>query len=120
MLDGEFDIDEARETFSNMVLLEVIKRGRSKVGDTLVAGDMEAQLAEKPESMVRRMRDYPEVKAVCDNMTLDNLRQFVQDGTARTVAKQILQNAKEHNSDAKVNGLQKQNEQEMQPKNIQM
>ncbi len=111
MLNGEFDIDEARETFSNMVLLEVIKRGRSMDGDTLVAGDMEAQLAAKPESMVRRMRDYPAVKAACEDMTLDKLCQFVLDGSAKTLAVKVIAAAKDYNPNAKANELQVQNQQ---------
>lgn len=75
----EFDKDEACETFSNMVLLEVVKRGRSFdefTGD-LVAGDLERTLAEKPESVVRAMRENPYVKAVTENMDLEMFRQLV-------------------------------------------
>ena len=114
MLDGEFDIDEARETFSNMVLLEVIKRGRSLDGDTLVAGNVEEMLAEKPEQMVRDMRNYPAVKAACADMTWNKLRKFVMNDGAKTVADKIIEAAKEYNPDAKANELQMQNEQEMQ------
>ena len=114
MLGGEFDIDEARETFSNMVLLEVIKRGRSLDGDTLVAGKVEEKLAEKPEQMVRDMRNYPAVKAACADMTWDKLRKFVMNDGAKALADKILGAAKEYNPDAKANELQMQNEQEMQ------
>ena len=114
MLGGEFDIDEARETFSNMVLLEVIKRGRSLDGDTLVAGKVEEKLAEKPEQMVRDMRNYPAVKAACADMTWDKLRKFVMNDGAKALADKILGVAKEHNPDAKTNELQMQNEQEIQ------
>ena len=116
MLEEEFDIDEARETFSNMVLLEVIKRGRSLDGDTLVAGEMEEKLAEKPEQMVRDMRNYPAVKAACADMTWDKLRKFVMNDGAKALADKILGAAKEYNPDAKANELQMQNEQEMQKK----
>ena len=114
MLEEEFDIDEARETFSNMVLLEVIKRGRSLDGDTLVAGEMEEKLAEKPEQMVRDMRNYPAVKAACEDMTLDKLCEFVMNDGAKALADKILGAAKEYNPDAKAKELQMQNEQEMQ------
>ena len=114
MLGGEFDIDEARETFSNMVLLEVIKRGRSLDGDTLVAGKVEEKLAEKPEQMVRDMRNYPAVKAACADMTWNKLRKFVMNDGAKALADKILGVAKEHNPDAKTNELQMQNEQEIQ------
>ena len=114
MLGGEFDIDEARETFSNMVLLEVIKRGRSLDGDTLVAGKVEEKLAEKPEQMVRDMRNYPAVKAACADMTWNKLRKFVMNDGAKALADKILGVAKEHNPDAKTNELQMQNKQEMQ------
>lgn len=120
MLGGEFDIDEARETFSNMVLLEVIKRGRSVDGDTLVAGKVEEKLAEKPEQMVRDMRNYPAVKAACADMTWDKLRKFVMNDGAKALADKILGAAKEHNPDAKTNELQMQNEQEMQKQNEQL
>ena len=116
MLGGEFDIDEARETFSNMVLLEVIKRGRSLDGDTLVAGKVEEKLAEKPEQMVRDMRNYPVVKAACADMTWDKLRKFVMNDGAKALAVKIIAEAKDYNPDAKTNELQKQNEQEMQKK----
>lgn len=114
MLEEEFDIDEARETFSNMVLLEVIKKGRSLVGDTVVAGEVEEKLAEKPEQMVRDMRNYPAVKAACADMTWDKLRKFVMNDGAKALADKILGAAKEYNPDAKANELQMQNEQEMQ------
>jgi hypothetical protein len=114
MLDGEFDIDEARETFSNMVLLEVIKRGRSMDGGRVVAGEMEEQLAEKPEPVVLKMRNHPLVKAACEDMTLDKLCQFVLDGSAKTLAVKVIAKAKNYNPDAKANELQKQNEQEIQ------
>ena len=114
MLEEEFDIDEARETFSNMVLLEVIKRGRSLDGDTLVAGEMEEKLAEKPEQMVRDMRNYPAVKAACADMTWDKLRKFVMNDGAKALADKILGAAKEYNPDAKAKELQAQNEQEVQ------
>ena len=110
MLGGEFDIDEARETFSNMVLLEVIKRGRSLDGDTLVAGKVEEKLAEKPEQMVRDMRNYPAVKAACADMTWNKLRNVVMNDGAKALADKILGVAKEHNPDAKTNELQMQNE----------
>ena len=114
MLNGEFDRSEAQEIFSNMVLLEVVRRGRTIRNGRMEAGPVEIALAEKPESMVRRMRDYPEVKTACENLTLEKLCQFVQEDRARDLAKQILQNAKEHNPDAKANDLQKQNEREVQ------
>ena len=120
MLGGEFDIDEARETFSNMVLLEVIKRGRSLDGDTLVAGKVEEKLAEKPEQMVRDMRNYPAVKAACADMTWDKLRKFVMNDGAKALAVKIIAEAKDYNPDAKANELQKQNEQEMQKQNEQL
>ena len=120
MLEEEFDIDEARETFSNMVLLEVIKRGRSLDGDTLVAGKVEEKLAEKPEQMVRDMRNYPAVKAACADMTWDKLRKFVMNDGAKALADKILGAAKEYNPDAKTNELQMQNEQEMQKQNEQL
>ena len=80
---------------------------------------MEIALAEKPESVVRSMRNYPEVKEACENLTLEKLCRFVQENGASTVAKQILQNAKEHNPAAKANDLQLQNEQQMQKQQMQ-
>jgi hypothetical protein len=109
MLSEEnFNSYDAQNTLSNMVLLEVIKCGRTRSNGQLVAGNMERQLAEKPEATVQAMRNYPEVKEVCEGLTLDKLRKFVMEDGARAVAKQILQNAMQNNPDAKVNGPQKQ------------
>ena len=119
MLNGEFEKSEAQEIFSNMVLLEVITRGRTLKNGVWEAGPMEIALAEKPESVVRSMRNYPEVKEACENLTLEKLCRFVQENGASTVAKQILQNAKEHNPAAKANDLQLQNEQQMQKQQMQ-
>jgi hypothetical protein len=114
MLDGGFDKDDARVTVSNMVLLEIIKRGRTKDENGVVAGDLESALAAKPVDVVLKMREDPRVKAACENLTEDTFRQFVLDNEARDLAKQIIKDAKEYNPDAKANELQKQNEREVQ------
>lgn len=114
MLDEEFDIDEAREIFSNMVLLEVIRSGRTIRNGRIEAGDLESALAAKPEAVVRGMREHPVVKAASENLTLYSLRQFVLEDGARALANQITKAAKEYNPEAKANELQKQNEREVQ------
>ena len=116
MLNGEFDIDEARETFSKMVLLEVVRRGRSfdmLTGD-LLASDLERTLAEKPELVVRGMRENPYVKAASENLTLDTLRGFVMNDGAKALADKVLGIAKAYDPDAQSKELQMQNQQEMQ------
>ena len=114
MLNGEFDINEAKETFSKMVLLEVVKKGRSfdAITGDMMAGRVESILAQKPEDMLLAMRENPYIKAASENLTLDTLRQFVLNDGAKAVAMQILQNAKDYNPEAKGNELQKQNVQE--------
>jgi hypothetical protein len=116
MLNGEFDRDEARETFSKMVLLELVKRGRSfdEITGDLMAGNVESALAEKPEALMKTMRENPYIKAVCKNLTLDAFRQFVVNDGAKALADKIIGAAKEYNPDANVNELQLQNVQEVQ------
>ena len=116
MLNGEFDRDEARETSSKMVLLELIKRGRSfhEITGDLMAGRVESTFAQKPKEMVLVMRENPYIKAVCNNLTFDAFRQFVVNDGAKALADKIIGAAKEYNPDAKVNELQLQNVQEVQ------
>ena len=116
MLNGEFDIDEAKETYSKMVLLELVRRGRSfhELTGDLMAGNVESALAENPEVLMKNMRENPYIKAVCKNLTLDAFRQFVVNDGAKVMADKITDIAKEYKPDAKGNELQKQNEQEMQ------
>jgi hypothetical protein len=114
MLNGKFDMDEARATFSKMVLLEIIKSGRSMNGDTLVAGEVEEALAEQPGPVVTAWCKNPYVQAACANLTLDTLGQFVMNDGAKALADKITGVAKEYNPEAKANELQMQNEQEMQ------
>ena len=116
MLNGEFDIDEAKETYSKMVLLELVRRGRSfdEITGDLMAGNVESALAENPKVLMENMRENPYIKAVCKNLTLDSFRQFVVNDGAKVMADKITDIAKEYKPDAKGNELQKQNEQEMQ------
>ena len=116
LLNGEFDIDEAKETFSKMVLLEVVKRGRSfdAITGDLMAGRVESTLAQRPEDMVLAMRENSYIKAASENLTLDTLRQFVLNDGAKALADKITAVAKEYNPDAKGNEPQMQNEQEIQ------
>ena len=116
MLNGEFDRDEARETFSKMVLLELVKRGRSfhEITGDLMAGNVESALAEEPEALMKTMRENPYIKAACKNLTLDAFRQFVVNDGAKVMADKITDIAKEYKPDAKGNELQKQNVQEVQ------
>ena len=116
MLNGEFDIDEAKETYSKMVLLELVRRGRSfhELTGDLMAGNVESALAENPEVLMKNMRENPYIKAVCKNLTLDAFRQFVVNDGAKVMADKITDIAKEYKPDAKGNELQKQNVQEVQ------
>lgn len=112
---NKFDKDEAQETFSNMVLLEIIKQGRSMdASGNPVAGDVEKALAAKPESVVRAIRDNAYVKAVTENLDVDMLRQFVMTDRAKTLADRLTQVSKEYAPENKGNELHKQNEQEIQ------
>ena len=116
LLNGGFDINEAKETFSKMVLLEVVKRGRSfdAITGDLMAGRVESTLAQRPEDMVLAMRENSYIKAASENLTLDTLRQFVLNDGAKALADKITAVAKEYNPDAKGNEPQMQNEQEIQ------
>jgi hypothetical protein len=116
LLNGEFDINEAKETFSKMVLLEVVKKGRSfdAITGDMMAGRVESTLAKNPEDMLLAMRENPYIKAASENLTLDTLRQFVMNDGAKDLANKIIGVAKEYNPDAKGNELQMQNEQEIQ------
>ena len=110
-----FDKEEARETFGNMVLLEVIKKGRSVNDDgNIVAGAVERALAEKPEAVVRAIRENAYVKAATEKLDVDLLRQFVTSDKAKTLADKLIQVAKAYAPEKNENVPQKQNEKKVQ------
>lgn len=110
-----FDKEEARETFGNMVLLEVIKKGRSVNDDgDIVAGAVERALAAKPEAVVRAIRENAYVKAATEKLDVDLLRQFVTSDKAKTLADKLIQVAKAYAPEKNENVPQKQNEKEFQ------
>lgn len=111
-----FDKDEAREVFSDMVLLEIVKRGRG--ADDFgrpVAGDVEKALAEKPGIVARAFRENGYIRAVTENLDVDMLRHFVMTDRAKEVAEKMtwfaekMYTPKEENKE-----LQMQNEQQIQ------
>ena len=113
-----FDKDEARETFSDMVLLEIVKRGRG-VDDfgRPVAGDVEKALAEKPGIVARAFRENGYIRAVTENLDVDMLRHFVMNDRAKEVADRLTQFAeKMYAPKEEDKELQMQNEQEIQKK----
>ena len=57
-----------------------------------------------------KMRENPYIKAVCEDLTLDKLRQFVLNDGAKALADKIIGVAKDYNPEAKGNELQKQQE----------
>lgn len=111
LLNGEFDLEEAKETFCKMVLLEVVRRGRSfdMLSGDLMAGGMEKAFAKHPEDVMRGMRENPYVAAACENLTLDTLRQFVLNDGEKALANKIIGVAKDCNPEAKDNELRMQN-----------
>lgn len=113
--DG-FNLEEAKETFSNMVLLEVIKHGRSDNGlGYPAAGDLEKELANKAEPVVQAMRDDPRIQAASENLDLESFRQFVVNDGAKALADHILGVAKEYNPENQGNEPQNQLDQEKHP-----
>ena len=111
-----FDKDEARETFSDMVLLEIVKRGRGvdEFGRP-VAGDVEKALAEKPGIVARAFRENGYLRAVTENLDVDMLRHFVMTDRAKEVAEKMTQFAeKMYAPKESEKDLQKQNEQQIQ------
>ena len=108
--------DEARETFSDMVLLEIVKRGRG-VDDfgRPVAGDVEKALAEKPGIVARAFRENSYIRAVTENLDVDMLRHFVMNDRAKEVADRLTQFAEKMYAPKEENKeLQMQNEQQIQ------
>jgi hypothetical protein len=113
-----FDKDEAREVFSDMVLLEIVKRGRGadEFGRP-VAGDVEKALAEKPGIVARAFRENSYIRAVTENLDVDMLRHFVMNDRAKEVADRLTQFAeKMYAPKEEDKELQMQNEQEIQKK----
>lgn len=111
-----FDKDEARETFSDMVLLEIVKRGRG-VDDfgRPVAGAVEKALAAKPGIVARAFRDNSYIRAVTENLDVDMLRHFVMTDRAKEVAEKMTQFAEKMYAPKEENKeLQMQNEQQVQ------
>ena len=96
-----------------ILFLGVFEKIDEFTGDR-VAGDLERTLAEKPESVVRAMRENPYVKAVTENMDLEMFRQLVALDRAKTLADQLINAAKEYAPENKGEEIQKQNEQEVQ------
>jgi hypothetical protein len=111
-----FDKDEARETFSDMVLLEIVKRGRG--ADDFgrpVAGDVEKALAAKPGIVARAFRENSYIRAVTENLDVDMLRHFVMTDRAKEVAEKMTQFAEKMYAPKEENKeLQMQNEQQIQ------
>ena len=113
-----FDKDEARETFSDMVLLEIVKRGRGadEFGRP-VAGDVEKALAAKPGIVARAFRENSYIRAVTENLDVDMLRHFVMTDRAKEVAEKMTRFAEKMYAPKEENKeLQMQNEQEIQKK----
>ena len=109
MLNGDFTKEEASETLSNMVLLEIIKSGRIKGANGKVfAGDLEIALADKAEPVVQGMRENTFVKAVTENLTLTELCQFIMDDKAKALADKITGIAKDYNPENQGNEMQQQ------------
>lgn len=99
-----FRKDEARSTFSNMVLLEVMKRSR-RMNDANepVAGEVEKAFAAKPEAVTRAMRDHACIKAASKDLDVEKLRQLLMTDGARTLADQLNEVAKEYAPEKKGN-----------------
>ena len=84
--DG-FDADYARSIMSNMVVLEMVKNGRS-MGDNgqIIAGPVERTLAKRPVETIDAVLNNEYFCYVTKNVTPGSLEQFVNLGIAKTIA----------------------------------
>ena len=81
------DLSAVRNVMSDMVVLELVKNGRTKdENDNIIAGEIEQALAESPGKLVTSFRNHPTMKKMTDDMSLDKLRHFVVTGGAKTMA----------------------------------
>lgn len=85
-----FDAQDARNIMSNMVVLEMVKKGRSIEGDQIIAGDVEKALAEDPGKLIQSVRDNAYFQQLTENVTPEMLRHFVMTDGAATMADNML------------------------------
>ena len=91
LLDNqEFDPELACNVMGNMVVLEMVKNGRS-MDDSgqIIAGPVEQQLARQPVEMIDRILDNNYFRAMTANVSKEMLEHFVVSNGAKTVAENM-------------------------------
>jgi hypothetical protein len=106
-----FDAEEAGYVMSNMVVLEMVKDGRSlNENGEIVAGPVEKELAADPGMVLESIRCDARVQSIMADVTPEMLKQFIMTGGARNVADSMTKSAEQrtHSQDGQEMQLQKQ------------
>lgn len=106
-----FDAEEAGYVMSNMVVLEMVKDGRSlNENGEIAAGPVEKELAADPGMVLESIRCDARVQSIMADVTPEMLKQFIMTGGAKNVADSMTKSAEQrmHSQDAQEMQLQKQ------------
>ena len=113
----KFDAEKARNVMADMVLLEMVKNGRTVEEHEdiklIKAGEVEKKLAEHPDLVRQSIRNNGQIKAITEHVTADTLRHFVMTDGAKNLADLMTKRA-EHQSNGAQNELDKQMNKENQ------
>ena len=92
VLDSE--PDEAHWLMSDMVVLELVKMGRTTdANGNHLAGDLEKKLAENPGNVISAFRKDPYIMSMTRDVDVDKLRAFVMNKGAKTIAEHMTKMA---------------------------
>ena len=88
------DPDEAHWLMSDMVVLELVKMGRTTdANGNHLAGDLEKKLAENSGDVISAFRKDPYIMSMTRDMDLDKLRAFVMNRGAKSIAEHMTKMA---------------------------
>ena len=108
----EGDLTDAGTVMADLVLLELVKRGRTRDPQNqpdIRAGEIEWALSKEPDKVIDFFRNHPLIKNMTREVTMEKFQNFILDEGAKKMADHLSKVRRENKSDIKAD-LEKQKE----------
>ena len=108
----EGDLTDAGTVMADLVLLELVKRGRTRNPVDqfdIRAGEIECALSKEPDKVIDFFRNHPLIKNMTREVTMEKFQNFILDEGAKKMADHLSKVRQESGSSIKAD-LKKQNE----------
>ena len=108
----EGDLTDAGTVMADLVLLELVKRGRTRNPMDqfdIKAGEIEWALSKEPDKVIDFFRNHPLIKNMTREVTMEKFQNFILDEGAKKMADHLSKVRQESGSSIKAD-LKKQNE----------